>query len=80
MKQYSLEMKLEVYNESESVSIQVRQDPDFPETLVGIYTGHDKRSEDFYGKMNLVLDHDQVAVLIEALTKIVNHQITNSTK
>lgn len=78
MSNYSLEMKLDIYDDNEGVSIQVRQWPEFPIDLIEIHTTHNKDSEKYYGKNSLVLSHAQVDLLIESLQKIKDHQ--NGTK
>lgn len=74
MSQYSMEMKIEIFDDAEGVSIQVRQWPDMPDDLIEIHTSHNKKSEDYYGKQSITLCHDQVRMLIEALNKIMHHQ------
>ena len=74
MSNYSLEMKLEIYDDNEGVSIQIRQWPESPVNLIEIHTTHNKQSQDYYGKQSLTLSHKQVDLLIESLQKIKNHQ------
>ena len=71
---YSLEMKFEIFDDNEGVSIQIRQYPDLPDQLIEIHTTHNKKSQEFYGKQSLVLSQQQVNYLIESLEKIKSHQ------
>jgi hypothetical protein len=72
---YSLEMKLEIVDDNEGVSIQVRQWPDFPDDLIEIHTNHCSEAVKYYGKQSLVLPHKQCDLLIEALQKIKENQL-----
>ena len=77
MGNHSLEMKLEIYDDNEGVSIQIRQWPDFPGGLIEIHTTHNKESQEYYGKQSIVLSHAQIDLLIESLQKIKEHQNGN---
>lgn len=74
---YTLEMKFEIFDDNEGVSIQIRQWPDGPDELIEIHTNHTKQSQEFYGKQSIVLSHRQVDLLIESLQKIKDHQNGN---
>jgi len=72
---YSLEMKIEISSNSEGVSIELRQYPEWPDDLIEIHTKHCKESQEFYGDLSLVLSHQQCDLLIEALQKIKENQL-----
>lgn len=72
---YSLEMKMLVYDDNEGTSIEIRQWPDAPDNLIEIHTNHHKESKEFYGSQSLVLSHDQIEALIQALHAVKAHQI-----
>lgn len=74
MSQYTLEMKFEIYDDNEGCSIQIRQWPDAPDSLIEVHTTHNKPSQEYYGKQSLVLSHGQIDLLIDSLTKIKKHQ------
>jgi hypothetical protein len=74
MSNYSLEMKLEIFDDNEGVSIQIRQWPEVPNNLIEIHTTHNKQSQEYYGKQSLVLTHNQVDLLIKSLQKLKSHQ------
>lgn len=77
MTNHTLEMKLEIFDDNEGVSIQIRQWPEFTFDLIEIHTTHNKQSQEFYGKQSIVLSHKQVDLLIESLQRIKEHQNGN---
>lgn len=77
---HSLEIKMEVFDDENDVSIQVRQFPDYPEKFIEIHTSHNNFSEEHYGKQSIVLNHEQVDLLIEALSRVKKHQLEQNDK
>jgi hypothetical protein len=58
---FSIEKSLRVYDDSEGVYLEIRQDPDFPESGIEIHTNSDKDNEDWYGKISLSINSKEHA-------------------
>lgn len=68
---YTLEKVMRIYDDSEGVYLEVRQNPDFPNSGLEIHTNDDSDNERWFGKINLPLNSkEQVLKLAQALTEM----------
>ena len=59
---FTLEKIMRVYDDEEGVYLQIRQNPDFPDSGIEIHTDGVKANEDWFGKVSLCLNSKEQAV------------------
>lgn len=64
MKDFSKEKILRVWDDSEGVYLEIRQNPDFPEAGIEIHTNNNLKNEEWYGKISLCLNSKEQAILL----------------
>lgn len=62
---FTVEKVLRVFNDKEGVFLEVRNNPDFPESGIQIITT-DQASHDWYGKQDLCLNSKEEAKALAA--------------
>lgn len=68
---YTLEKLMRIYDDTEGVYLEVRQNPDFPDSGLEIHTNDDAGNERWFGKISLPLNSkEQVLKLSQALTEM----------
>lgn len=65
---FSVEKILRIYDNAESVYLEIRQNPDFPDSGIEIHTNSDKDNEAWYGKVSLPINSKEQA---QALAKAI---------
>ncbi len=61
---FSVEKILRVYDDSEGVYLEIRNNPDYPETGIEIHTNNNKENEAWYGKVNLPINSKEQALAL----------------
>lgn len=72
---FTIEKTLRVYDEDEAVYLEIRQNPDFPDTGIEIHTNGVKDNEEWYGKISLPINskahaHALATAILEMAEKI----------
>lgn len=68
---FVIEKILRVYDDSEGYYLEIRQNPDFPETGIEIHTNDVKENEDWYGKVSIPINSkEQAQMLAKALLEM----------
>lgn len=61
---FTVEKILRVYDDSEGVYLEIRNNPDYPETGIEIHTNNNKENEEWYGKVNLPINSKEQALAL----------------
>ncbi|WP_443698968.1 hypothetical protein [Pseudomonas sp.] len=68
---FSIEKVLRVYDDDEGVYLEIRQNPDFPDSGIEIHTDGSKANEDWFGKISLPINSKaQAQVLAKAILEM----------
>lgn len=70
----SIEVVRRVYDDNEGVAIEVGRNADNPNWM-DIGTGHDKKAEEYYGKVLLSLPKEQAQLLAKAILDCANDEL-----
>ncbi len=72
---FTIEKILRIYDDSEGYYLEVRQNPDFPESGIEIHTNNVKENEDWYGKVNIPINSKQQAQMLARAILEMSEQI-----